>query len=156
MVDVVDSHVRSQMMSGIRAKNTRPEILIRSLLHRAGYRFRIHVNNLPGKPDIVLPKYQAVIFTHGCFWHGHSCHLFKWPSTRHSFWLNKIKRNQTKDSESEEFLLEQDWRILRIWECAIKGKTRLSPESLFERVSAFLVSKRKVVNIAGTPCEKAT
>ncbi|WP_231884015.1 very short patch repair endonuclease, partial [Alcanivorax sp. HI0044] len=82
MVDVVDKATRSRMMAGIKGKDTKPEILIRSELHRRGFRFRKNVKDLPGKPDIVLPKYKAVIMVNGCFWHGHECHLFKWPSTR--------------------------------------------------------------------------
>ena len=84
MNDVVDSATRSRMMSGIKGKNTKPELVIRSGLHRLGYRFRIHRKDLPGKPDLVFAKYRAVIFVHGCFWHYHACHLFKMPST--SFW----------------------------------------------------------------------
>ena len=93
MADVVDRKTRSRMMSGIRGKNTRPELLIRKGLHARGFRFRLHDKRLPGKPDLVLPKYSAVIFVHGCFWHGHDCHLFKWPQSRREFWRKKITRN---------------------------------------------------------------
>ena len=100
MTDIVDKTTRSRMMSGIKGKNTKPEILIRSLLHQEGFRFRIHDNNLPGQPDIVLKKYRAVIFIHGCFWHRHECHLFKWPKTRPEFWKNKINRNHENDTQT--------------------------------------------------------
>jgi DNA mismatch endonuclease (patch repair protein) len=100
MTDIVDSKTRSRMMSGIKGKNTKPEILIRSLLHRNGFRFRIHEKNLPGKPDIVLKRYQAVIFVHGCFWHRHLCHLFKWPKTRPDFWRDKINKNVINDQNN--------------------------------------------------------
>ncbi len=90
MPDVVSRAKRGEMMSGIRGKNTKPELVIRSALHRAGYRFRLHTRSLPGKPDLVLPKYRAAIFVNGCFWHGHDCHLFKWPGTRKDFWRAKI------------------------------------------------------------------
>lgn len=86
MADIVSSATRSRMMSGIRGRNTKPEIVIRSLLHRLGFRFRLHVRELPGNPDIVLPRHHAVVFVHGCFWHGHDCPLFKWPETRPDFW----------------------------------------------------------------------
>lgn len=89
MTDVVDKATRSRMMAGIKGKDTKPEMLIRSELHRRGFRFRKNVKDLPGKPDIVLPKYRAVIMVNGCFWHGHGCRLFKWPSTRPEFWREK-------------------------------------------------------------------
>ncbi len=121
MVDVVDSATRSRMMSGIRGRNTKPEILIRRLLHRQGFRFRLNVRDLPGKPDIVLPRYRAVVFVHGCFWHGHNCPLFKWPETRPDFWRDKIGRNQTNDNRAIEVLQENGWRVGIVWECALRG-----------------------------------
>lgn len=121
MVDVVDSATRSRMMSGIRGRNTRPEILIRSRLHRHGFRFRLHVRDLPGTPDIVFPRYHAVIFVHGCFWHRHDCPLFKWPGTRPDFWRNKIERNRINDDKARKMLLASGWRIGIVWECALRG-----------------------------------
>jgi len=121
MVDVVNSATRSRMMSGIRGRNTKPEIMIRSLLHRHGFRFRLHARSLPGKPDIVLPRYHAVVFVHGCFWHGHDCPLFKWPSTRPDFWLEKIGRNRKNDHKAREALVANGWRVGIVWECAIRG-----------------------------------
>jgi len=121
MADIVDSATRSRMMSGIRGKNTKPEILIRSKLHRQGFRFRLHVRDLPGKPDIVLPRYRAAIFVHGCFWHGHDCPLFKLPSTRRDFWREKIERNQKNDLNAKKLLLDSGWRVGVVWECAIRG-----------------------------------
>lgn len=121
MVDVVDPATRSRMMSGIRARNTKPEVLIRSMLHRRGFRFRLHVSNLPGKPDLVFPRYRAVIFVHGCFWHGHDCPLFKWPGTRPEFWREKIGRNQSNDDRTRAALVTAGWRVGIVWECAIRG-----------------------------------
>ncbi len=121
MVDIVDTATRSRMMSGIRSQNTKPEILVRSLLHRQGFRFLLHVRNLPGKPDIVLPRFHAVIFVHGCFWHGHDCHFFKWPRTRPDFWREKIERNRANDYTKKQALLSIGWRIGIVWECAIRG-----------------------------------
>lgn len=109
-------------MSGIRDRNTKPEILIRSLLHRQGFRFRLHARDLPGKPDIVLPRFHAVIFVHGCFWHGHDCPLFKWPGTRPDFWRDKIGRNQANDGKATNALRASGWRIGIVWECSIRGK----------------------------------
>lgn len=121
MVDVVDSLTRSRMMSGIRGRNTKPEILVRSMLHRKGFRFRLHDRQLPGKPDIVLPRYHAVIFVHGCFWHGHDCPLFKWPGTRPEFWREKIGRNRANDHKVTQALLTSGWRVGIVWECAVRG-----------------------------------
>lgn len=120
MADIVNKATRSRMMSGIRGRNTRPEMLVRSLLHRRGFRFRLHVKQLKGKPDIVLPRYGAVIFVHGCFWHGHDCPLFKWPKSREEFWKNKIGRNQLNDRIAVETLQAQGWRICTIWECTLR------------------------------------
>ena len=124
MVDIVDPATRSRMMSGIRGRNTKPEVLIRSLLHRRGLRFRLDARDLPGRPDIVLPRYRAVVFVHGCFWHGHDCHLFKWPQTRPEFWRDKIGRNRSNDEKAQRLLLEQGWRVATVWECALRGAHR--------------------------------
>jgi DNA mismatch endonuclease, patch repair protein len=119
-MDVVDKKTRSRMMSGIKCKNTRPEILIRSMLHREGFRFRIHVTGLPGKPDLVLKKYKAVIFVHGCFWHRHDCKYFKWPKSRSDFWKAKLNKNHIIDEHNLMKLFEKGWRVCIIWECAIR------------------------------------
>lgn len=139
MTDVVDSATRSRMMSGIRARNTKPEILIRSLLHRQGFRFRLHARELPGKPDIVLPRFHAVIFVHGCFWHGHDCPLFKWPSTRPEFWRDKIERNQTNDRKAMDALQANGWRIGVVWECVLRGKNR-DVEGVAQKMADWLRS----------------
>lgn len=144
MVDVVDSVTRSRMMSGIRGRNTKPEILIRSLLHRHGFRFRLHAGALPGNPDIVLPRYHAVIFVHGCFWHGHDCPLFKWPSTRPDFWRQKITRNQENDLKAQEALLAQKWRVAVVWECVLKSKSKIDEALLIDRIAAWLRSESAV------------
>lgn len=140
MVDVVDSATRSRMMSGIRSKNTKPEKQIRSALHRRGFRFRLNQASLPGKPDLVLKKYNAVIFVHGCFWHGHECRLFKWPSSNTVFWHNKIVRNRTKDADALKALKKAGWRVMVIWECALKGKTQLAQfPKIVDNVSCWLL-----------------
>jgi DNA mismatch endonuclease (patch repair protein) len=138
MADVVDKQTRSRMMSGIQGKNTKPEIRIRSLLHRQGFRFRIHDKSLPGKPDIVLKRFRAVILVHGCFWHAHDCHLFKWPSTRKEFWQSKIEGNKSRDLENIKALKNSGWRILTIWECSMKGKTRLNESELINIIGDWL------------------
>ena len=149
MVDVVDQKTRSRMMSGIRSKNTKPELLIRKGLHARGFRFRLHDKHLPGKPDLVLPKYSAVIFVHGCFWHRHDCHLFKWPKTRREFWHKKLLRNQEKDVESYTRLKKDGWYILTIWECALKGRTRRPLDKVLDMAADWLVSGRRDRQIKG-------
>ena len=137
------------MMSGIRGKNTKPELQIRHGLHRAGFRYRLHVRDLPGKPDLVLSKYNALIFVHGCFWHGHDCHLFKWPSTRPDFWQSKIVRNREVDAVALRALAETGWRSAVVWECALKGKTRLPLEKVTEFLEKWLRSSSKHLEIRG-------
>jgi len=124
MADVVSRETRSRMMRGIQAKDTQPELLLRRGLHRLGFRFRVHDKSLPGCPDIVFPKYRAVLFAHGCFWHGHSCHLFRWPSTRPDFWASKINANRARDCIARQKLIAAGWRHAVVWECALKGRSR--------------------------------
>lgn len=149
MADIVTAEVRSRMMSGIRGTNTKPELLLRKGLHAIGFRFRLHDRSLPGKPDIVLPRYRAVIFAHGCFWHGHDCHLFKWPSTRPEFWQAKIARNRAVDERTDAALTEAGWRQAVVWECALKGKTRLPLEDVIQSCAEWLRSDRPRLEIRG-------
>jgi DNA mismatch endonuclease, patch repair protein len=125
MVDVFSPEKRSQVMSRIRGRDTKPELALRSILHRRGYRFTVNGPNnkfLPGRPDLVLPKYRTVIFVHGCFWHGHeNCPAFRLPKTRREWWKHKIDGNRTRDIRNEEALLGQGWHVVTIWECAIKS-----------------------------------
>ncbi len=138
MTDIVDRTTRSRMMSGIRATNTKPEIRVRSLLHRRGFRFRLHARDLPGKPDIVLPRFRAAILVHGCFWHGHDCHLFKMPSTRRDFWQAKIDRNRENDRRALAGLRAAGWRVATVWECALKGRARMDENTLIDHLAAWL------------------
>ena len=146
MVDVVDSATPSRMMSGIRGRNTKPEILIRSLLHRQGFRFRLHVRDMPGKPDIVLPRYRAVVFVHGCFWHGHNCPLFKLPGTRPDFWSEKIERNQNNDNRAKAALLADGWRVGVIWECALRGAGK-NIEGVAQSLAEWLRSDTPLIEV---------
>jgi len=123
-MDTVDKETRSQMMAGIRSCNTKPEVLVRKALHARGFRFRINVKKLPGSPDIVLKKYNAIIFVHGCFWHGHNCRLFKAPSTRTKYWSDKIRGNRARDSKNIKALSAMGWRICIVRECAIRKAAR--------------------------------
>lgn len=148
--DVVDAATRSRMMAGIRAKNTRPELVIRRGLHTLGFRYRLHDRTLPGKPDLVLPRWRAVIQVHGCFWHGHDCALFRWPGTREEFWRQKIVRNVERDHEVEEALDRAGWRVLTVWECALKGPERIGAEATVEAVADWVRSGAAAGLIRGT------
>jgi DNA mismatch endonuclease (patch repair protein) len=150
MADVVTPEVRSRMMSGIRSTNTRPELVIRRGLHGIGFRYRLHAANLPGKPDLVFPRYGAVIFVHGCFWHGHNCHLFKWPSSRIDFWKQKISRNQVVDARNEAAVADKGWRYAVVWECALKGRYRLPHTDVIKDCAGWLRSRKLHLEIRGT------
>jgi DNA mismatch endonuclease (patch repair protein) len=149
MADIVDSKTRSRMMSGIQAKNTKPEMLIRKALHMQGFRFRLHDKNLPGSPDIVLRRYNAVIFVNGCFWHRHGCNLFKWPSENRDFWTTKINRNAEQDMFARKSLLTLGWRVLVVWECTLKGKAKLPFDSLIAKIEAWILSDKTTGEFAG-------
>jgi len=149
MVDIVSKETRSKMMSGIRGKDTKPELVIRKPLFARGFRYRLHDKRLPGKPDLVFPKYKAVIFIHGCFWHGHDCHLFKWPKTRPEFWKKKINRNIAVDKRNYIALSTEGWRILTVWECAIKGKERLSLDAIITAIETWLLTGKRDKAIKG-------
>ena len=124
MADVHSKEVRSFNMSRIRSKDTKPEMIVRKFMHGQGFRYRLHVKDLPGKPDIVLPKYKTVIFIHGCFFHGHKdCKYFVVPKTRTEWWLNKINGNIANDAKAFKALQELGWKVLEIWECELKPKT---------------------------------
>ena len=150
MADIVSPEKRSDMMSGIRGKNTKPEIIVRRLLHRLGYRFRIHRKDLPGRPDIVLPKRRTVIFVNGCYWHGHDdCHLFRPPKTRTEFWTNKIEGNQVRDQRNYAALEDAGWKVLVIWECAVSKKLSLTEDQLEITIDAALASSETLISIRG-------
>lgn len=150
MADVVSPEKRSEMMSGIRGKDTKPEIIVRRLLHRLGYRFRLHRRDLPGRPDIVLPKWKAVIFVNGCYWHGHdNCHLFRPPKTRTEFWTNKIEGNQARDQQNYAALTDAGWKVLVIWECAVSKKLSLTDEQLENAIASALASTQPLIETRG-------
>jgi DNA mismatch endonuclease (patch repair protein) len=125
MADVHNKQTRSYNMSRIRSKDTGPEMLVRKFLHKRGFRYRLHVKDMPGKPDIVLPKYKTVILVHGCFWHGHEgCKYYVVPKTRTEWWLNKINGNIANDTNAEIALKAAGWKIIKIWECELKPAVR--------------------------------
>ena len=144
MADLVDAVTRSRMMSGIRAKNTQPELVVRRLLHACGFRFRLHRKDLPGNPDIVLPRYRAVILIQGCFWHRHEdCRYATTPKTRPEFWGPKFSSNIQRDTRNEAKLRQAGWRIGRIWECAI----RRDPEAVAAHLAVGLPSKSPSLDV---------
>ncbi|MFA6809198.1 MAG: DNA mismatch endonuclease Vsr [Eubacteriales bacterium] len=125
MADVHDRATRSYNMSRIKSKNTKPEILVRKFLFAKGFRYRVNDKKLPGKPDIVLPKYKTVIFVNGCFWHGHDgCKYFVVPKTRTDWWLGKINKNKVKDNDNIQKLKDEGWQALVVWECDLKNKKK--------------------------------
>jgi len=123
-MDIHSKATRSYNMSRIKGKNTKPEMLVRRFLHAQGFRYRLHIKDLPGKPDIVLPKYKTIIFINGCFWHGHkNCRYFVVPKTRTEWWLNKINHNIENDKRSVKALKKDGWKVITLWECQLKTKS---------------------------------
>ncbi|WP_288941708.1 very short patch repair endonuclease [uncultured Roseovarius sp.] len=147
--DIVSASVRSRIMASIHGKNTRPEIAIRSALHQRGFRFRLHRKDLPGKPDLVFTGHNAVLFVHGCFWHGHDCHLFRWPKSRKEFWREKIEKNIERDRLQQVSLTEAGWRIATVWECALRGKASQPFDCVIDQCSIWLKSDVKTLEVKG-------
>jgi len=126
MADVHEPETRSYNMSQIKATDTKPEMIVRRFLHANGFRYRLHVKDLPGRPDIVLPKYNTVIQVHGCFWHAHrGCENFKIPQTRTDWWKDKLLRNRERDIENRNKLIELEWCVIEIFECEVSDKNKL-------------------------------
>jgi len=148
MTDIVDSYTRSRMMSGIRGKDTIPEMEIRRQLHGLGFRYRLHDKRLPGKPDVVLKQFNAVIFVHGCFWHRHKCRLFKWPMTRSEFWKAKINHNHENDIKVLKQLKSSGWRVCIVWECSIKGAEK-NIQEITQIIARWLKSNNPMLEIPG-------
>ncbi|MBS1519875.1 MAG: DNA mismatch endonuclease Vsr [Bacteroidetes bacterium] len=139
-MDIWSKDKRSDVMSRIRSKNTKPEIDLRSYLHAAGFRFRIHRKDLPGKPDIVLPKYKTVIFVHGCFWHYHAdCNEGRIPSSNSKFWQTKLSKTIERDLSHQAALTAAGWQVIIIWECELEGKQRLEQtlRSLIDKIKSY-------------------
>ena len=145
MADIVDAKTRSRMMSGIRGRNTRPELALRRALHRMGLRYRIHVRSLPGNPDLVFPRFNAVLFVHGCFWHRHrGCRYSTVPATRRDFWERKFEQNDNRDGKVKEELREKGWRIATVWECALRQGAE---ERVASQVSLWLAEGQTSLEI---------
>lgn len=141
MTDVFTKSKRSEVMSRIKGRDTKPELAVRSMLHRMGYRFRLHRNDLPGKPDVVLTRYKTVIFVHGCFWHRHKgCRFAYTPKSRHDFWLKKLESNVARDLDVKSELTRLGWHVITVWECELRY-----PELLFDRLNSELKQRRDQV-----------
>lgn len=132
-MDTITQEKRSALMSRIRSKNTQPELAVRSILHRLGYRFRIHRKDLPGCPDIVLPRFRKIILVQGCFWHGHDCRLASKPKSNHGYWSEKVEKNRARDARNLKALIDDGWSILELWECEVRKL-----EGIEERLKNFL------------------
>lgn len=153
MIDIVDRATRSRMMAGIGGRNTLPERHLRSALHARGLRFRIHAKELPGKPDILLPRFRAAVFVHGCFWHRHAeCRYATTPATRPEFWQEKFARNISRDAAAIAALGEMEWRVAIVWECALR--TPAGVEGSAANLSAWLRGSGNMLEI-GDPVARS-
>jgi DNA mismatch endonuclease (patch repair protein) len=149
--DVLTPQQRAHCMSRIRGRDTRPEMLIRRGLFARGWRYRLHATGLPGRPDMVFPARRAVIFVHGCFWHMHDCHLFTMPATRSDFWDDKLRRNRERDAATLKALELRGWRVLIVWECALKGPLRLALDYVLTQCESWLANPAlEAVEIRGS------
>ena len=153
MADIVSPAVRSRMMSGIKGKDTKPELILRKELHCRGFRYRLHNRDLPGRPDMMFRKYRAVVFAHGCLWHRHECHLFMWPCVdnppKAKFWAEKINGNYERDQLQLAALYAAEWRVAVVWECALKGRLKLPVGYLVDQLAGWLESTDRKIEIAG-------
>ena len=145
VTDVLTPEKRRLVMSRIGGKDTKPEMILRRGLHSHGLRYRLHGADLPGRPDLVFPKYRAVVFMHGCFWHGHGCSIFRWPKTRAKFWKTKINRNIERDKNALAALKAEGWRVLVVWECALRGRHRRAVEDVLSHAATLIRQGRESV-----------
>jgi DNA mismatch endonuclease, patch repair protein len=150
-MDIVDKQTRSKIMASVGQKNTAVEKMLRSPLHAAGLRYRLHDCSLPGSPDLVFPRFRAVVFIHGCYWHAHGCHRSTVPRSHRAFWQKKFEANRSRDARKAEALMDDGWRVLDVWECALRGKTARDPETVARAVHRWLASSAVRGEVAGTP-----
>lgn len=141
--------VRRNRMALVKIKGTEIEMWLRLRLHARGFRYRVNVHKLPGKPDIVLPKYKCVIFVNGCFWHLHNCHFFQWPKKNREWWEVKLCNNRKRDLDIQDKLREMGWRVMIIWKCAIQGRVRLEEDVILELVSSWIKNGGPLLEISG-------
>lgn len=144
-----DPATRRLNMQRIRSQDTKPELIVRRGLHARGYRFRLHVRDLPGRPDLVFPRHCAVILVHGCFWHGHGCPMSAKPKTNPAFWATKIAANVARDANVGLKLNEAGWRRLTVWECTLRGRAKWKMEDLMEACETFLTGSQLAAELSG-------
>jgi len=145
VADIVPANVRSRMMASIKSRDTKPEMIVRRGLHHLGFRYRLSSRNLPGKPDLVLPRHGVLIFVHGCFWHGHSgCRYATTPATRTEFWSAKIAANRKRDSVVEQTLGDLGWRMATVWECALRSDA----ETVVQGLAKFIRSEERAIEFS--------
>lgn len=149
MVDVLTPEQRRLNMSLVKAKDTKPEMIVRRGLHARGLRYRLHDQRLPGRPDLIFPQYRAAVFVHGCFWHAHTCSLSTLPATRRDFWRSKLLANAARDRKTSEALRLAGWRVLVIWECALRGPERRELSDVLDRTVRFVKMYRARREIGG-------
>lgn len=155
MADVLTPEQRQLNMSRIRGRDTKPEMLVRRGLHARGLRYLLHDRKLPGRPDLVFPRYGAVVFVHGCFWHAHGCALSKLPATRQEFWNKKLAENAARDRRAIEALLADGWRVLVVWECALRGPGRRMDDDVVEALAADIRSgTRSLLEFTGRDAKR--
>lgn len=152
-MDTVDSQTRSKIMGRVGQKNTGAEMLLRRALHRKGLRYRLHDRSLPGSPDIVFPRFNSVLFVHGCYWHSHGCYRSTIPKSDREFWTNKFETNRIRDERSQKLLVSEGWRVLTVWECALRGKLSSPVEDVADAVRDWLESEVPMGEIDGRSVE---
>ncbi|MCA9468328.1 MAG: DNA mismatch endonuclease Vsr [Nitrospira sp.] len=148
-MDTVDKQTRSNIMSSVGQKDTGPEKILRSALHRHGLRYRLHDRTLPGSPDLIFPRYKTAVFVHGCYWHSHGCYRSTVPKTRLEFWTDKFKANKVRDQRKNDLLLDAGWRVLVVWECALVGKSSFPFDKIASKVVGWLNGND---NFGAIPC----
>ena len=155
-MDTVDKETRSRIMSSVGQKDTGPEILLRSALHKIGLRYQLHDRKLPGSPDLVFPHFNAIVFVHGCYWHSHGCYKSTVPKSRCEFWEDKFSTNRKRDERNVALLCEGGWRVLTVWECVLVGKHALPPDVVAARIRAWLTGTAEQGEIPENPPEPKT
>ncbi|MDP3515676.1 MAG: very short patch repair endonuclease [Pseudohongiella sp.] len=155
MTDVHDQATRSRNMSAIKGKDTKPEMIVRTLLFAKGYRYRLNNRKLPGRPDLAFRQYEAAVFVHGCFWHMHGCPAFKLPRSNTEWWREKLESNRQRDIRSISALAESGWRVGIVWECSIRGKGKLNATDITQILEDWLQSNREQLILEGTLSDNA-
>jgi DNA mismatch endonuclease (patch repair protein) len=148
-MDTVDRQTRSKIMASVGQKDTGAELLLRRALHKIGLRYRLHDRSLPGSPDVIFSRFHAVVFVHGCYWHSHGCYRSTVPKSRHEFWAEKFEANRSRDERNVRLLHDSGWRVLTVWECALRGKNALPPHKVAGEVRAWLRGTDRQGQVSG-------